>query len=336
MKPRLLKILACPLCKSHLDLASSKKIEKLPSENYPENLICQGFCSHRPEEYTCKKCLDTEIIEGTLKCSNCQRTYEIIDSIPNLIKENQGSTWDDFNYFQDTIEGFSKFQLETVFKALLPPKIAPDFLKNKIILDAGCGGGFFINAIAKSIEGEIVGFDIGSCVYESLQRNQRFRNAHIIRADINELPFKKQIFDFVYSVYVIHLLKSPKAGFAKLAYLVKAGGILTVSVYPNKGLGFTVFHGIIRGITTKLPSKLLFYLCFIPVPLLSIFKTMSGASLKNQSWTKCAVLLYIFYAIKHFHQFPEKEVLNWFREAGFGELEPLVHPVTITGKKKKK
>ena len=54
MKPDLMDILACPVCKGELTLTATK------------------------EE-------DGEIVEGSLYCSACDETYPIEDTIPNLL-----------------------------------------------------------------------------------------------------------------------------------------------------------------------------------------------------------------------------------------------------------
>ena len=57
MRPTLLEILACPVCKNSLRLEVS-------SEN------------------------DTEILEGSLFCDTCVEVYLIEDGIPNLLPPN--------------------------------------------------------------------------------------------------------------------------------------------------------------------------------------------------------------------------------------------------------
>ncbi len=54
MKPELMDILACPVCKGSLRLDTVEEKEG-------------------------------EIITGSLFCSKCDHTYQIIDSIPNLL-----------------------------------------------------------------------------------------------------------------------------------------------------------------------------------------------------------------------------------------------------------
>ena len=54
MKPELMNILACPVCKGSLTLSIDKQE-------------------------------DDEIIEGSLHCDSCSETYPIEDTIPNLL-----------------------------------------------------------------------------------------------------------------------------------------------------------------------------------------------------------------------------------------------------------
>jgi uncharacterized protein YbaR (Trm112 family) len=54
MKEELMELLACPLCKAELVLKIEKKDDK-------------------------------EILEGSLTCSQCSRSYPVEDGIPNLL-----------------------------------------------------------------------------------------------------------------------------------------------------------------------------------------------------------------------------------------------------------
>jgi len=69
------------------------------------------------------------------------------------------------------------------------------------------------------------------------------------------------------------------------------------------------------------PEKLLYRLCFISVPLLSIVKTYSGTSLKNSSWREGAQVAYDWYS-------PEYQ-----SEEGFEDIEVFQVPVGMAGKK---
>ena len=54
MKPELMDILACPVCRGELELTVTRED-------------------------------DGEIVEGSLRCTGCGETYPIEDSIPNLL-----------------------------------------------------------------------------------------------------------------------------------------------------------------------------------------------------------------------------------------------------------
>tara|TARA_Y100000758_G_C15835095_1_gene343455 strand:+ start:109 stop:297 length:189 start_codon:yes stop_codon:yes gene_type:complete len=56
LKPELIDILACPICKNTLDLS----IDKTDTDT-------------------------DEIIAGTLSCGECNEKYPIVDTIPNLL-----------------------------------------------------------------------------------------------------------------------------------------------------------------------------------------------------------------------------------------------------------
>lgn len=58
MKPELMDILACPVCKGELKLSVDEKNE-------------------------------TEIVTGSLYCPKCKVRYPIVDSIPNLLPPDQ-------------------------------------------------------------------------------------------------------------------------------------------------------------------------------------------------------------------------------------------------------
>ncbi|MDY6834997.1 MAG: methytransferase partner Trm112 [Chloroflexota bacterium] len=54
MKKELMDILACPVCKGELQLDVSQENEQ-------------------------------EVVSGSLRCSKCEETYPIVDTIPNLL-----------------------------------------------------------------------------------------------------------------------------------------------------------------------------------------------------------------------------------------------------------
>jgi uncharacterized protein YbaR (Trm112 family) len=58
MKKELMDILACPVCKSDLELTVEEEDEK-------------------------------EVVRGSLFCKKCEESYPIVDTIPNLLPPDQ-------------------------------------------------------------------------------------------------------------------------------------------------------------------------------------------------------------------------------------------------------
>ncbi len=109
----------------------------------------------------------------------------------------------------------------------------PERLKNKWVLDAGCGAGRFLD-VAASSEGEIVGIDISSAI-DAAKENLRGReNVHFVQASIYDLPFREGTFDLCYSIGVIQHTPGPERSLQSLATMVKPEGEIAVTIYPRK------------------------------------------------------------------------------------------------------
>ncbi|MBF0531653.1 MAG: class I SAM-dependent methyltransferase [Candidatus Omnitrophica bacterium] len=106
--------------------------------------------------------------------------------------------------------------------------------KNKVVLDAGCGGGdklFFLSALARRVIG--VDLNTQSVVAQRIQ-DQGCCNVEFIEADLAELKLPEQV-DILISDGVIHHTVDPDRTFANLKSLVKPGGLMMVMVYAQEG-----------------------------------------------------------------------------------------------------
>ena len=147
------------------------------------------------------------------------------------------------------------------------------------------------------------------------------------------LPFRPKIFDIVFCHGVLPFLPSSERGFQILAKTVRQGGYFRIWVYPRRDPLWERTQDLIRSITTRLPPKLLYYLCFVPVPLLSFVKTYSNTSLRNSTWKQCAQVVWDYYSPPiQWHHTPE-EVEGWYHQAGFDDVRFLSIPVSAVGRK---
>lgn len=108
-----------------------------------------------------------------------------------------------------------------LFKVLL--KYLKPNSKEKI-LDIGCSRGFYIKKIENYTNG-IVGIDVDrNSLEKAVTRKVRY-------GDINNLDFKDDTFDKIYSLHVIEHIPNLKNLFSETARVLKLGG-LAIFVYP--------------------------------------------------------------------------------------------------------
>src|SRR3990167_3327132 len=171
MRKEILKLIICPQCKSKLSLKT----------NYPEEQIKEGF----------------------LECNNCLKNYEIKNGVPNLLlKQKSNLTQKSFSYEWQKYTRFYDKEYTSQFWEWLTP-LTPTFTKNKIVLDAGCGNGRHA-LISSNHAKTVIGVDFSDSVYTAYELTHQKKNVHILKADIANLPFKKNTFDSIYSIGVLH------------------------------------------------------------------------------------------------------------------------------------
>jgi len=117
-----------------------------------------------------------------------------------------------------------------------------DNLSGGIILEAGCGPGAISAAVANNyLNLSIIGIDISEDrINQANAKLTGLPNSTAIRANIYELPFPDNHFDFVYSRFLFEYLKEPVAAAKELFRVCKPGAKLLLqdldgqfSFYPE-------------------------------------------------------------------------------------------------------
>lgn len=339
MKEHLLELICCPTCRQDLQL---------------KPLDAEG----------------SEIQEGVLFCT-CGAVYPIVSGIPRLLSNALYEYPDFVAKYRTRLAGLgsetfagelaldqgqrqvrSRFEFQwqqwgeearlfgksldqmvaNLTNERIGSQITAEFYPGKLVLDAGCGHGRYLAAFA-SLGAEVVGLDIGQGTEIARRYNAGRTGVHLVQGDILHLPFRPERFDLVFSDGVIHHTPSAADAFRQLAGAVKPGGHLYVWVYPRGGPLWESSQRLLRAITTRLPPRLLYGLCFVPVPLLSIVRTYSGTSLRNSSWRQCAQVVWDWYSPKYQSHHTPEEVQGWYKEAGFQQVELLPILVGAVGHK---
>ncbi|WP_444994971.1 malonyl-ACP O-methyltransferase BioC [Aliikangiella sp. IMCC44359] len=104
-------------------------------------------------------------------------------------------------------------------------------IKPKAILDVGCGTGFCSRHLRSKFSGaKVTGVDIAPGMIEQAKKQQRlFRKIDYQVADVDELPFKNNQFDLVFSSLTVQWLPDLKQTFKELNRVLKPGGLLIFS-----------------------------------------------------------------------------------------------------------
>lgn len=290
------------------------------------DILCCPNCKHDLMLFE-KEVVNNEVIDGILKCSDCQKSFEIIRCVPRMIidlgdrrklAESWGFEWEkkaEGKFEIDTLYGETEGQeLNNFFDFI---SITPDDLKGKIVLDVGCGCGRLTKALGK-YEAQIIGIDIASSIEHTYEYCKPNKEVHIIQADILDLPFKNATFDYVWSKLAICYVRNPEQAFRNLSELVKSSGKLFVSVPSKTDISFVNKLKDFLKIAHRIPPRLLFYLSWCLAPLLYLAKRV----LKKKRTSLRSNAFFIFNALQSefftLHTF--EEVKSWFVREKFDDI----------------
>ncbi len=290
MKPSALTHLVCLSCLSDLKLDAKQTLDSNHSD---------------------------EIYEGTLICTACSREYKIVRGVPRFVDESESSATD-IRTGASFAEAWKRFPMmderyqKQFFDWIFP--VDPEFVKDKVVLECGCGKGRHAKLMQEAGVKAIYAVDIGEAIDVAYENVGFLPGIHLIQADIEKLPFRRE-FDFAFSVGVLHHMESPISGFLSMSARVKPTGAVTAWVYGRESNWWLI--GIVNPIrmlvTSKMPSSLLLPVAAalaFPLELYCKFVARPWMNLrKSNKWMPP-----LFYG----------EYLNYISQFGFTELHHIV------------
>ena len=314
MKHKLLDLLRCPACKGRLSLVT----EVLESG---------------------------EIKEGTLTCS-CRKSYRIKNFIPRFVEDDSylGSfsfEWDVHRTTQldsRNKRNLMKDNAESIFSKRVTFPLSG--LKDKLVLDAGCGVGRFAE-IACNSGAEVVGVDASFAIDAAFENIGKRPNIHLVQADIFNLPFDTGTFDFIYSFGVLHHTPDCQGAFGKLPPLLKKDGSLSMFVYSRYNKAIVYSSAFWRAFTTRMPKRLLYAFCHISVPLYFLYKIPLIGHIGRMlfvipmipHWKWRVLDTFDWYSPKYQSKHTHAEVFKWFKNAGLSDISVFEDEITMMGRK---
>ena len=251
MKERLLEYLACPVCAGTISLRSGAERDGL------------------------------EVMSGQLDCTLCGRSVAIVRGIPRFADleevdadkqataEQFGWSWQQFSHEDE--------KYEEQFLAWIAP-VTPEFVRDKVVLEGGCGKGRHTRRVAAWGARDVVAVDLSDAVEVAFASTRGIENAHVIQADIYHLPLRR-VFDYTFSVGVLHHLPDPQGGFQSLVSKVRPRGYASAWVYGAEGNWWitSLVNPLRIHFTSRLAPRALLHLSKLPTAALYLVsKTIYG------------------------------------------------------------
>lgn len=222
-----------------------------------EILACPACHQDAPLEVAGDVLEGGEVVDGMLVCRACKHEVPVRNGIPRFVDVsddycgNFGFQWQKWKEIQiDRLSGHTLSQ-DRFFG---DTRWDRDWLKDKLILDAGCGAGRFTD-VAASAGANVIAIDLSDAI-DACYETTRVHGDRVqcLQASLLDLPFRKGVFDALYCIGVIQHTPAPETIMSALPALLKPGGKLAYNFY-EEGLWrrLQVPKYLLRLITPHLP-----------------------------------------------------------------------------------
>ena len=241
------------------------------------------------DELVCPKCRSgiaiRRLTDGSvsslreIRCPGCRVVYPIIEGVPHFAKQlgeqaananSFGFAWKGFwrgLFGKDSVFGLKIADTTEYFLKSLG--IEAQDLKGATILDAGTGSGRVPMGL-RAHDCLVYAVDIHNGL-GLVNKAIATSSVRVYQADLMNLPFRDNFFDYVWSSGVIHITPDTEKAFNALTRKVKPGGRLFVSVYGTTLHHYRLFRRLLP-FSRHLPPVLNYLLSsVIAVPLYVIF-----------------------------------------------------------------
>jgi SAM-dependent methyltransferase len=275
------------------------------------------------------------------RCPSCGAAFPVVNCVARFVGSELytgafGFQWKRFARTQlDSANGTTRSRDTFVEKT----GWAPAALRGASVLDAGCGMGRFAE-ICVEAGADVHAVDLSVAV-EAARANLGHRpGIRFYQADILELPFVENSFDFIYSIGVLDHTPSTREAFLRLCPLLKPGGRIAIWVYSSDPPP-PLSSRLLRTVTPRFPSRLLLGLCWLAVPLYYLHRlpVIGPYSVRllytgmddRAEWRWLST--FDWYAPRYKWTQSWDEVEGWFREAGLEAIERGSFPVSVRGRR---
>lgn len=222
------------------------------------------------------------------------------------------------------------------------PYFTPEVLHDKMVVDIGCGSGRFTKQAVVCGAKIAFGTDLGESVEVAYDLTKHMDQVCIVQADIYAMPFGP-IFDYAYSIGVLHHLPKPQDGFSRLPAVLKAGGKMLIWVYNRRNNKRALYlYEPFRMVMKHIPRRTLYRLSYVPAALAEGLNAITKILQKVGAKKLAKQVPFSYYANFPFNMklndsfdvlatpksnyYRVEEIRRWFADAGLQSIEAFEHP----------
>lgn len=156
--------------------------------------------------------------------------------------------WKEFDKTTLTKEGGQ------LLKNRIPATIVKSSIKSARVLDMGCGSGRYTIALSTLGAKDVTGVDFQAKSFAAAKEYCENNNLPVTfrEANVLDLPFDDEYFDFVFCNGVLHHTRSVSKGIGELHRVLKPSGKAFLYLYGNGGF-FWEMRIVMRRIFTRIP-----------------------------------------------------------------------------------
>jgi len=200
-------------------------------------LLCDPY-TREPLEIEIYSSEGDEILTGKLRSKT--NAFDIRNGIPRFVEsknysESFGFQWNRWANVQFESENKgTPMEGVTLAKFLKFSKFSKHKIKDKLVLDVGCGSGRFSD-IALSFGAIVIGIDYSSAIDAAKNNLKNYSNFLLIQGDALRLPLADNTVDFAFSVGVLHHTPAPEIAINEVHRVLRSNGEFALRVYSESG-----------------------------------------------------------------------------------------------------